>query len=150
MTETELPLVLVISFGYGHTGVLDDDGETLLVPPEADITLDLRRRLRNPHCDPAMRTLTGLDTVVFDHVLATPGAQMLAQQTALAAIVTLTQGPLPGLTIAAGCVGGRHRAVAVAREINRWLGSCSSAGPYRTELIHRDVHRDVLASGNHR
>ncbi|MGI8313446.1 RapZ C-terminal domain-containing protein [Saccharopolyspora hattusasensis] len=43
--------------------------------PDADITLDARRHLRNPHRDPAMRYLTGLDARVRDHVLATPGAR---------------------------------------------------------------------------
>lgn len=149
MTDNALPLVRVISFGFGHTGALDDDGETVLAPPEADIVLDLRRTLRNPHHDPAMRYLTGLDQVVYDHVLATPGAQTLAHNTAFMAHILLTQARVPALTIGSGCAGGRHRAVGIAREVHRLLVELAAAGPYRVDLVHRDVHRDVLPATKH-
>ncbi|MGW9448654.1 hypothetical protein [Streptomyces sp. NPDC055632] len=44
--------------------------------------LDLRRVLRNPADDPAMRYRTGLDDV-YAHVLKTPGALTLINRTAV-------------------------------------------------------------------
>ncbi|MFM9137948.1 MAG: RNase adaptor protein RapZ, partial [Actinomycetota bacterium] len=41
------------------------------------------------------------------------------------------------LTVAVGCTGGRHRSVAVAEELSRWL---TNSG-YRPRVTHRDVHR---------
>ncbi|MFH8619152.1 hypothetical protein ACH4E8_29380 [Streptomyces sp. NPDC017979] len=132
------PLLRVVSFGYGHAA-----------PPLADITLDLRRSLRNPHHDPAMRELTGLDDRVYRHVLDTPGARHLASQTTLAAHMLLTETSSPVVTVATGCVGGRHRAVGMAREIEQQARAYAAAAGYVVELVHRDVHRDVLPSSVH-
>ncbi|MBL0777342.1 hypothetical protein G6541_08275 [Streptomyces albidoflavus] len=145
---TSPSLVRVTSFGYGHTGTRGGDGVPL-EPPTADITLDLRRSLRNPHHDPAMRHLTGLDDRVHDHVMATPGAQLLAHNTALAAHVLMAEARPELLTVATGCVGGRHRAVSMARTVAYLLGEYSRAGGYGVELVHRDVERPVLPSGRH-
>ncbi|MEU5445779.1 MULTISPECIES: RapZ C-terminal domain-containing protein [Streptomyces] len=149
MTDDKTPLVRVISFGYGHTGALGEDGR-VLEPPTADITLDLRRVLHNPHHDPAMRELTGLDKAVYDHVRATPGAELPAQNTALTAHWLMDQARPTLLTVAVGCTGGRHRAVATARLIHALLTDLSKAGGYDVELSHRDVHRAVLPSTSHR
>ncbi|MFI0934636.1 hypothetical protein ACH4RG_23300 [Streptomyces sp. NPDC021019] len=147
---TAAPLIRVISFGYGHTGLLDDDGHNVLEPPTADVTLDLRRVLYNPHQDPAMRHLTGLDDTVHAHVLATPGARILALNTAMAAHTLMHQAHPPVVTVAAGCAGGRHRAVSMARAVLDFLTDMSAGGGYRTELVHRDAHRPVLPSSAHR
>ncbi|GAQ52088.1 RapZ C-terminal domain-containing protein [Streptomyces acidiscabies] len=150
MASTDLQsLVRVISFGFGHTGALDEATGEPLVPPQADITLDLRRSLKNPHHDPAMRYLTGLDEVVYEHVRNTPGAELLAHNTALAAHTLLGQARLAAFTVATGCAGGRHRAVGMARMVHGALMEYSRAGGYQVELVHRDVHRDVLPSSKH-
>ncbi|MGW1990111.1 RapZ C-terminal domain-containing protein [Embleya sp. NPDC001921] len=126
-------VIRVVSFGYGHADA-----------PEAEITLDLRRRFRNPHGDPAMRYRTGLDEDVFEHVLDTPGVRDLAAVIALAAhdLAHAVPGPI---IVACGCIGGRHRSVAVARHIADILGD----GCSRIEIEHRDVHRPVLPSADH-
>ncbi|GGZ23687.1 hypothetical protein GCM10010387_16110 [Streptomyces inusitatus] len=142
--------IRVISFGYGHSGTLDDDGRTVIEPPTADITLDLRRALHNPHHDPKMRHLTGLDDAVYERVLATPGAQLLAHNAALAAHMLMDQAQPQAVTIATGCAGGRHRAVAVARVVHTLLVDFARVGGYETDVVHRDVHRQVLPSSKHR
>lgn len=126
-------MIRIISFGYGH-------GE----PPQAEITIDLRFLLRNPHRDPAMRDLTGLDPAVYEHVLATPGALRLAEQAAATAR-SLAEDTGRPVTLACGCVGGRHRAVGIAR---RTYDLLQAAGADVT-LDHRDVGREVLPPSAH-
>lgn len=121
-------MITVVSFGYGHG-----------TPPEADVTLDTRRLLRNPSADPRMRELTGLDDPVRLHVLDTPGAVRLVEDTAdlVSDLHHLTGGPV---TVAIGCVGGRHRSVALAEE----LAGVLRRDGVKTEVEHRDVHRPVI------
>ncbi|MEV4753022.1 RNase adapter RapZ [Streptosporangium sp. NPDC049248] len=126
----EIADVVVTSFGYGHSPA-----------PEADLTLDARRHLRNPHHDPAMRTLTGLDRVVREHVLATPGAQ--ATITTAITFARDLHAQVNGqrlVTIAVGCVGGRHRSVAIAAEVVAGLNACG----LDALVAHRDVGRPVI------
>ncbi|MEU8271222.1 RNase adapter RapZ [Sphaerisporangium sp. NPDC049002] len=119
--------VHVHSFGYGHAP-----------PPEADMTLDLRHRFRNPHTDPAMRELTGLDDRVRDHVLDTPGIPAVVAAAIQLAIGVTSQGL--DCDLAVGCVGGRHRSVAAAAEISRGL----EAVGVTVTLEHRDIALPVI------
>lgn len=124
--------VVITSFGYGHSPA-----------PQADLTIDTRRHLRNPHHNPAMRTLTGLDSAVRQHVLATPGARHLITNTAHLAQVLLTDvadARQRLVTIAVGCVGGRHPSVAVAEEIAVGLRSLGAG----VEIEHRDIDKPVI------
>lgn len=122
--------VRIISFGFGHGA-----------PPEADIVIDVRKSLRNPHDDPALRELTGLDERVRQHVLDTPGAMTLLHQVAatasgLAAAIQQT------VTVAWGCSGGRHRAVALAEETAALVWA---SGADIVQVEHRDVDKPLLA-----
>ncbi|MER5622524.1 RNase adapter RapZ [Streptosporangium sp. NPDC002544] len=123
--------VQITSFGYGHSE-----------QPTADLTIDARRNLRNPHHDPAMRTLTGLDRTVREHVLATPGASALVGY-AVACTAALAAATGRDVTVATGCVGGRHRSVALAEEIA--AGLRSDHGMHVT-VTHRDVAKPVIQS----
>jgi RNase adaptor protein for sRNA GlmZ degradation len=123
---------IVTSFGYRHGA-----------PPPATIVIDVRELLRNPHADPALRHLTGLDPEVRDHVVTTAGASELADDTAALVLRLL---PLAGdpafqrVDVALGCAGGRHRSVALAEEIAARL---EVAG--RGVLVeHRDIDKAVL------
>lgn len=116
-------MITITSFGYGHAAA-----------PQADITIDARRLLRNPHHDPAMRHLTGLHPAVRAHVLATPGASAAIQHTVwLASALAHTTGQ--PVAVAVGCAGGRHRAVALAEEI---------AAELEAAVTHRDVDKPVI------
>ncbi|MEU8104501.1 RNase adapter RapZ [Nonomuraea muscovyensis] len=134
----DLVQVVIKSFGYGHAPA-----------PRADITLDTRTSLRNPHHDPAMRYLTGLDMAVRSHVMTTPGATGMLRN--LAAMVTAmlddfvnAQGRV--VRVAIGCVGGRHRSVALAEE----LAASLRADGVGVEVDHRDIAKPVLDKGAHR
>ncbi len=126
------PLTVTIqSFGFAHG-----------LPRNSDLVFDMRF-LANPHWDPALRPLTGEDPAVAAFVAADP-----AYAPAIDRIADLLLTLLPGygregkayLTIAIGCTGGRHRSVAVARELQRRLEAAGHA-----PLL---VHRDVASHGN--
>jgi UPF0042 nucleotide-binding protein len=118
----------VISFGYGHAAA-----------PNADLIVDTRRLLHDPHIDPAMRQRTGHDDVVRDRVLATPGARAWIYHTA-ATVHALASACGREVTVAVGCVGGRHRSVVIAEEVTGVLRR--SGCPVRLE--HRDVAKPVI------
>ncbi|MFE3206422.1 NUDIX domain-containing protein [Embleya sp. NPDC059237] len=127
--------VRIVSFGYGHGRA-----------PVADLTYDLRRRFRNPHVDPAMREMTGLDHAVYDHVLATPGVERVALSAAdLVTDLLIETESGDAVTVAAGCVGGRHRSVVLARRVAELLIERGVV----VGLVHRDVDRPVLSDARH-
>lgn len=121
------PLTITLqSFGFANG-----------LPRSADLVFDMRF-LANPHWDVALRPLTGEDPRVAAFVAADP-----AYQPAIDRIADLLLTLLPGygregkayLTIAIGCTGGRHRSVAMSRELAARL----SAAGYAPQLVHRDV-----------
>ncbi|WP_173261037.1 RapZ C-terminal domain-containing protein [Streptomyces pacificus] len=133
------PVTAVIrSIGARHDGSHDlvTDG----------LYLDLRRALRNPAEDPAMRYLTGLDEAVRAHVLATPGAREIISRAAVqlrALADEVPVGRLARLTVA--CQGGRHRSVAVAEAVAREVWTAWS-GEYGVEVEHHHIDHPVLPS----
>ena len=125
--EQRLTLTLQ-SFGFAHG-----------LPRNADLVFDMRF-LANPHWDPVLRPLTGEDARVAAHVEADP-----AYAPAVSRIADLLLTLIPGyaregkayLTIAIGCTGGRHRSVAVARDLQARL----AAAGHMAALSHRDIQR---------
>ncbi|WP_158920639.1 RNase adapter RapZ [Streptomyces sp. NBRC 109706] len=112
--------------------------------PSGDhLYFDLSDKLRNPHHDPKMRELTGLDRRVRDHVLSTPGAMQIVERIAEQARAVLAgysdrRRRLVRVTVA--CRGGRHRSVAVAEEVARYLRT-EGIG---VEVDHRDIKKPVV------
>jgi RNase adapter protein RapZ len=108
------------------------------VPPNADLIFDLRF-LQNPHWDPELRPLTGLDAAVGEYVAADP-----AFEGAIARIEELLRYLVPlydaqgkaYLTVAFGCTGGRHRSVFVTEKFARMLREDGFA----PAVQHRDLH----------
>lgn len=107
------------------------------MPPLADLLFDMRF-LDNPHWDPVLRPLTGLDRQVGAHIESDP-----AFASAFARIRDLVLELLPHyaaqgrayLAIAFGCTGGRHRSVYAAEKLARAL---RDAG-YEPTVIHRNL-----------
>ena len=126
----------------GLTVTIESFGFAAGLPRDADLVFDMRF-LANPHWDVALRPLTGEDPAVAAFVAADP-----AFAPAVDRIADLLLTLLPGygaegkayLTIAVGCTGGRHRSVAVARELHARLTAAGHA-PFL-------VHRDVASVGN--
>jgi RNase adaptor protein for sRNA GlmZ degradation len=122
--------VTVISFGFGHGPA-----------PEAHALFDVRDHFRDPHVDPALRSLTGEHPRVIDKVLATPGVlALISSITEMAGAFRAGQQAGP-VTIAVGCVGGRHRSAVIAAEVASRL----AASGVPVTLIHRDIRRPVIA-----
>ena len=109
------------------------------LPREADLVFDVRF-LTNPHYDPRLRPMTGLDAPVAARVAEDPDYPAFFRH-----ITDLLQPLLPRynqegksyLTIAIGCTGGRHRSVFVAETLAKWLGGQG----YKVGLTHRDLER---------
>lgn len=123
----ELALTLV-SFGFKHG-----------IPAELDLCFDVRF-LKNPYYEPQLRAKTGLDSEVFDYVLALPNAREFLEK--LLALVEYLY-PLyclegkSSLTIAVGCTGGRHRSTSLVEALNKHLGTKID----KIRVEHRDLAR---------
>lgn len=93
------------------------------VPRNADIMFDMRF-LQNPYWDESLRTQTGLDAAVREHVMADPLFDVTIGQIESFLKTVLPRYSQDGksyVTVAFGCTGGRHRSVCVAEEIGRRL-----------------------------
>jgi RNase adapter protein RapZ len=121
--------ISIMSFGFARG-----------VPRNADLVLDMRF-LRNPHWDPDLKPMTGLDQPVADYVAADPAySEALDRIDGLLALL-LPRYAAEGksyLTVAFGCTGGRHRSVHVAETI----GSRLRARGFSPTILHRDLARN--------
>lgn len=120
--------VSIVSFGFKHGA-----------PRDADIVMDVRF-LPNPHWEPELRPLTGLDEPVADFVLsAEEGSDFLDRFGSLTAdlMPAYARGGRSYLTIAIGCTGGRHRSVAITEA----LADRVRAGGLDVVTRHRDIER---------
>jgi UPF0042 nucleotide-binding protein len=107
-------------------------------PLDADYLFDVRF-LPNPHYDPQLRALTGLDAEVATFLERETQAGLLIED-----IQRFLQRWLPrfvldqraSLTVAIGCTGGRHRSVAVAEHL-------ADRYSQRDDLIVAVSHRDI-------
>jgi len=119
----------IVSFGFKYG-----------IPVDADMVADMRF-LPNPHWDPTLRPMSGLDEPVQQAVLGRPEAvDFLDRYEDLLAMLTddfLTEGKRY-LTIALGCTGGRHRSVAMVEALNDRL----AARGVDTMVVHRDLGRE--------
>jgi UPF0042 nucleotide-binding protein len=119
----------IVSFGFKYG-----------TPVDADVVLDVRF-LDNPYFVPELKALSGLDEPVARHVLGSPeAAEFLKRFSALLEYV-MPKYEREGksyLTIAIGCTGGRHRSVAIAEALARYV-SATISGP--VAVMHRDVER---------
>ena len=127
-------LLKVMSFGFKHG-----------VPLDADVMFDVRF-LDNPHFVAGLRPLTGMDAAVSDYVLASPGALELLDKLEDLLAFAIPRYEREGksyLTVAIGCTGGRHRSVALARELARRLGGRLNR---EVGLVHRDASRGAVVT----
>jgi RNase adapter protein RapZ len=119
--------VTVTSFGYKHG-----------LPLDADLVWDVRF-LPNPNWVPALRHLTGRHPTVARYVLGSSSARTFMEK-AQDLLAFLLQGYAREgksyLTIAVGCTGGRHRSVAIAESLGRFM---KGLGGTSVRVMHRDA-----------
>ncbi|WP_448004763.1 RNase adapter RapZ [Agromyces bauzanensis] len=104
--------VTMLSFGFKYG-----------LPADADLVADARF-LPNPFWIPELRHLSGEDAAVSEYVLSQPGAREFidAYATALEPVLAGYQRENKRhATIAIGCTGGKHRSVAIVRELAKRL-----------------------------
>jgi UPF0042 nucleotide-binding protein len=95
------------------------------IPMAADLVFDVRN-LPNPHYDPVLRPLTGLDEPVAAYLASTPIVGQMIDD-----IAAFIDKWLPSyvsdnrhyVTVAIGCTGGKHRSVYVVEELARRFGA---------------------------
>lgn len=122
--------VTIMSFGFKYG-----------LPTDVDMVADVRF-LPNPFWVPELRTHTGQDPEVRDYVLAQQGALEFIEHysAALAPVLAGYQRENKRhATIAIGCTGGKHRSVAIAREIARRIGDFPGVA---ISLKNRDLGRE--------
>ncbi|MFF7459625.1 hypothetical protein [Kitasatospora sp. NPDC008115] len=100
-------------------------------------------RFRNPHADPRMRELTGLDEPVRDHVLKTPGVMPEVEkiaESAKAILFSYANRRRKVVHVTVACKGGRHRSVAIAESVAEYLRTDEIG----VEIEHHHVQRPVV------
>jgi RNase adapter protein RapZ len=128
--ETAGVKVTILSFGYKYG-----------MPADADLVADCRF-LPNPFWVPELRPLTGEDPAVADYVFEQDGAAEFvdAYTKALEPVLAGYQRENKRhATIAVGCTGGKHRSVAIARELQRRLAALPGVG---VSVKDRDLGRE--------
>jgi RNase adapter protein RapZ len=121
--------VTVQSFGFKHGPARD-----------ADLLFDVRF-LPNPHYEPDLRPLTGLQPEVVAYIDRDGALEAFYERLLPMLDYLLPQYVAEGkshLSIAIGCTGGRHRSVAIAEQL---AARCREAGEYLVEVAHRDIDR---------
>ncbi|MGZ8410850.1 MAG: RNase adapter RapZ [Hyphomicrobium sp.] len=109
------------------------------LPRDADLVFDVRF-LANPHYDPELQPMNGLQAPVARFIRRDEGLKPFMETLAGLMRPLLPRYAAEGksyLTIAIGCTGGRHRSVFIAEELGRWL---QDEG-FPVYLHHRDLNR---------
>lgn len=106
--------IIVESFGFKYG-----------LPADADYVFDVRF-LPNPHWNPELRPMTGLDQPVIDFLERQTEVHHFIYQTRNYLemwLPLLEQNNRSYLTIAIGCTGGKHRSVFVAEQLGNYFKS---------------------------
>lgn len=124
-----------ISMGLSITSFAYPNG----IPRDADLVFDVRF-LRNPHYDPELRHLTGMDEAVGNYIRKDPVFQSSWDKISSLIVSLLPEYKKEGkayITIAFGCTGGKHRSVFFAENLRKLLNDKK----YKVNLHHRELSR---------
>lgn len=120
--------VNVCSFGFKYG-----------LPSEADLVFDVRF-MPNPFYIPELKAKTGLDAPVRDYVFSFEQTQTFLdklEELFRFLLPRYTEEGKTTLVVAVGCTGGRHRSVAIARELSERVARMG----YPVSENHRDMTR---------
>ena len=91
------------------------------VVTHADYVFDVRM-LPNPHYEPALRDLTGLDAPVADFLRQQPDVELMVQhirQFLSHWLEMLDRNHRSYVTVAVGCTGGQHRSTYIVEQLTQ-------------------------------
>lgn len=120
--------VTVLSFGFKYG-----------IPADADLVFDVRF-LPNPFYIDELKCKTGNDQEVFDYVMRSEAAHEFLSKLEDMLKFLIPNYMIEGknqLVVAIGCTGGKHRSVALAREITKLLKTMD----YSIKNEHRDIDK---------
>ncbi|MCP3874509.1 MAG: RNase adapter RapZ [Desulfobacteraceae bacterium] len=129
-TSISLTKINIVSFGYKYG-----------IPNDADVVMDMRF-LANPYFIDGLKNQDGESRAVKQFVLSNNETKIFLEKyfNLLDYLIPLYKRENKAyLTFAIGCTGGRHRSVAIARNIFEHLNK-KGLNP---GLIHRDIDRDL-------
>ena len=141
------PLATLITDTFAEAGraglrvTLQSFGFKYGLPTDSDLVADARF-LPNPFWIPELRHLTGEDAAVAEYVLDQPGARDFIDAYAKALEPVLAGYQRENkrhATIAIGCTGGKHRSVAIARELGERIAALPGVV---VSVKHRDLGRE--------
>ena len=95
------------------------------IPVDADYVFDVRM-LPNPHYEPELRALTGLDGPVADFLRQQPEVDLMClhiQQFLAHWLDVLAKNHRSYVTVAIGCTGGQHRSVYLVEQLANLFSS---------------------------
>jgi UPF0042 nucleotide-binding protein len=106
------------------------------IPVDADYVFDVRM-LPNPHYEPALRDLTGLDQPVIDYLQEDPEVEQMYRH--IEGFLEHWLEPLARnhrsyVTVAIGCTGGQHRSVYLVQRL-----AAAFSARWTTLKRHREV-----------
>ena len=118
----------VVSFGFKYG-----------LPADADLVVDVRF-LPNPYWIPELRLLTGEDPEVSTTCSASSRPGFLERYVPVLQLIGAgyRREGKRYMTLAVGCTGGKHRSVAMCRELVRRLTELG----IRATAVHRDLGRE--------
>ena len=125
-----LTKINIVSFGFKYG-----------IPNDADLVMDMRF-LTNPYFEPKLKNLDGESKAVKEFVLSNRETKTFLEKylNLLDYLIPLYKRENKAyLTFAIGCTGGRHRSVAIARNI---FDHINNKG-FNPDLIHRDIDKDT-------
>ncbi|GAC1375988.1 MAG: RNase adapter RapZ [Aquirhabdus sp.] len=123
--QNERMILILQSFGYKRG-----------VPLDADFMYDVRH-LPNPHWQPDLRALTGMDTEVQDFLTSNTDVNEMYNDIhnfLLKWLPVFAASHRHYLTVAIGCTGGQHRSVYM---VNRLADALKEQWP--TQTLHREL-----------
>ena len=128
-------MVNVLSFGYKYG-----------IPADADLVMDCRF-IPNPHWNPNLRPLNGLDKPVSDAVLSGENVKEFLDRY-IALFDSIGRGYFHEgkrfLTLAIGCTGGKHRSVAIADSLEQHLNGKSFHARCKRGIAALELANQVL------
>lgn len=131
-TQTGQMTILVQSFGFKYG-----------VPTDCDNVFDVRF-IPNPFYVQKLKEYSGLDSEVRDYVMSFPETHEFMNKINELIIFAIPYYVREGkvrLNIGVGCTGGRHRSVALAEELAKFLKN----NGLHVSIDHRDLENDQIA-----